>query len=515
MTKLTLTNLVNLQNETSVVNAINANNVAIENALENTLSRNGIPPNQMGSSLDMNSNQIINLPAPGNLTSPLRLQDVVTGISGITAATGTSGHTVPFLDGNNTWSGTNKYTGNAYFSTGRPWADVRAYGAVGDQVTDDTAACQAAIAAITAIGGGIVYFPPGIYLVTGTLTLSGNIRVIGAGRTASYVAGWHSDITVFNITGSGQNSLEHICVFGKGTNNDTGVFGATQSTVIMSSSGGYIRDCTIWGGSIPLNVPGTDILIDNVDVSCAYGQANVFTEGSNWYYHCKFDMTGSMTTVLPVVNPPYPNWLALHAYTLGQVVLTGGYAIVCTVAGTSGAVAPTLKNIGINITDGGATWLLLGSASLNGIQFFGPGSGENHLFQVDLSGYAYNASMVIQQSGVPGVVVADNCVFSSGVAIQNGTWACLTNCELGGAVNVANTFTGRTTVNGCSSVGASTPINIAANTSNFIITGNHLSGGAITIQPGTSDHYVISNNAATTVVDGGGGVNKSITGNVA
>lgn len=57
MSKLTLTDLANLQNETTAVNAINANNAAIETAMENTLSRDGTSPNTMGATLDMNSNR--------------------------------------------------------------------------------------------------------------------------------------------------------------------------------------------------------------------------------------------------------------------------------------------------------------------------------------------------------------------------------------------------------------------------------------------------------------------------
>lgn len=76
MSKITLTPLVNLQNETTAVNAINANNAIIQAAFDNTLSRDGTSPNQMDASLDMNSSQIINqaaiisstvatLPVPG------------------------------------------------------------------------------------------------------------------------------------------------------------------------------------------------------------------------------------------------------------------------------------------------------------------------------------------------------------------------------------------------------------------------------------------------------------------
>ena len=45
------------------------------------------------------------------------------------------------------------------------------YGAVGDGVTDDTAAIQAAD---TACAGGLLYFPPGTYAVTSKLTQSCN-----------------------------------------------------------------------------------------------------------------------------------------------------------------------------------------------------------------------------------------------------------------------------------------------------------------------------------------------------
>lgn len=49
------------------------------------------------------------------------------------------------------------------------WIDVTDYGATGDGVTDDTAAIQAAIDAAEAGGGGIVYFPAGVYVINGAL----------------------------------------------------------------------------------------------------------------------------------------------------------------------------------------------------------------------------------------------------------------------------------------------------------------------------------------------------------
>lgn len=68
------------------------------------------------------------------------------------------------------------------------------YGAKGDGSTDDTAAIQAAIDACAAAGGGIVYFPPGTYLLSSVTTIdsiswhlfvnSDNISFVGAGHAS-------------------------------------------------------------------------------------------------------------------------------------------------------------------------------------------------------------------------------------------------------------------------------------------------------------------------------------------
>src|SRR5437868_15030763 len=87
MSKITLTDLANLQNENTAVNAINTNNAILETASDNTLSRDGTAPNTMGANFDMNSHQILNLPAPATANSPLRLQDLQTFIGGGTIST--------------------------------------------------------------------------------------------------------------------------------------------------------------------------------------------------------------------------------------------------------------------------------------------------------------------------------------------------------------------------------------------------------------------------------------------
>jgi len=63
--------------------------------------------------------------------------------------------------------------------TKNPVTDVRAFGAVGDSVTDDTAAIQAAMDFVEAQGGGTLFFPRGTYIITSTITWKNGVRLEG------------------------------------------------------------------------------------------------------------------------------------------------------------------------------------------------------------------------------------------------------------------------------------------------------------------------------------------------
>jgi hypothetical protein len=62
--------------------------------------------------------------------------------------------------------------------------NVKDYGAEGDGANDDTAAIQAAIDACADRGGGVVFLPPGIYSITGTLSMRTAVTLEGAGVSA-------------------------------------------------------------------------------------------------------------------------------------------------------------------------------------------------------------------------------------------------------------------------------------------------------------------------------------------
>lgn len=64
--------------------------------------------------------------------------------------------------------------------TKQPWTDVRAFGAKGDGVADDTVAIQSAISFAEGIHG-VVFFPKGTYKITASLKIPPNVHVDGLG----------------------------------------------------------------------------------------------------------------------------------------------------------------------------------------------------------------------------------------------------------------------------------------------------------------------------------------------
>lgn len=81
MSKLHLDDVTSLQSEPSALQTMAANNRKIEQALENTLSRNGELPNQMEAPLDLNGHQVINVGPPLGANDLVRLRDLQDSLS--------------------------------------------------------------------------------------------------------------------------------------------------------------------------------------------------------------------------------------------------------------------------------------------------------------------------------------------------------------------------------------------------------------------------------------------------
>jgi len=115
-------------------------------------------------------------------------------------------------------------------------ANVKDFGANGNDITDDTAAIQAAIAAVNSIGGGTVYFPAGTYRHTGlTLPRFVNLLGIGSNRNAAGTSGAVSVLKNMSSVGSANitvdfsagtllgTSIRGLALVGGGTNTGDGL----------------------------------------------------------------------------------------------------------------------------------------------------------------------------------------------------------------------------------------------------------------------------------------------------
>lgn len=151
----------------STIPEVNQEFEKIEVAVKDTLSRKGDAPNAMESSLDMNSNRIINLPDPLSDSEAVNKRYVDdAALNGISVDS-------------ESWP---------YETKGPSF-----YGAVGDGVTDDTTAMQ-----LWANQGGYLPLPRGVYRITQTINLKSNCFVVGESQgkgTGSGVGGLSAEAT--------------------------------------------------------------------------------------------------------------------------------------------------------------------------------------------------------------------------------------------------------------------------------------------------------------------------------
>jgi hypothetical protein len=119
--------------------------------------------------------------------------------------------------------------------------NIRWFGAKGDGVADDRTAIQAAVTYASARGGGVVYVPAGIYLLSVTIGMLSKVRLIGAGRGATVLrltAGSHSSCV--EMAGVDRCTVESLTV-----DNATNAADANGIAVKMDGSGNISTNCTV------------------------------------------------------------------------------------------------------------------------------------------------------------------------------------------------------------------------------------------------------------------------------
>jgi len=113
---------------------------------------------------------------------------------------------------------------------------VKDFGAVGDGRTDDTSACQAAIAAVIAAGGGTVFFPGGSYLISTSLKVTTkSISFLGVSASASVLKNGTTTGDVFYVTSVSPASFAQLGITASSNSSGVGIKIGIGGIVTMDS----------------------------------------------------------------------------------------------------------------------------------------------------------------------------------------------------------------------------------------------------------------------------------------
>jgi hypothetical protein len=242
------------------------------------------------------------------------------------------------------------------------WFNVKYHGAQGDGVTDDTTAINAAIA-LANTAGGVVYFPKGTYVISGTgLTpIQTGVVLKGDGRSTTTIkpaAGFQADVISTPIPASAgtagyvQNFVGVESLTIDGSNMAGTVAGQGNGVHFYGVRYSFIRDCNITA------VPNFGIMLDGDITNFSYSiqvQGNRIVNGS----------AGIMTVFCEEGFIAFNDILQANATTAAQqpafapqtnvgylVRLVAGYSnIVGNVIGSSG----TYTSAAIQVENSGPT----------------------------------------------------------------------------------------------------------------------------------------------------------------
>lgn len=103
-----------------------------------------------------------------------------------------------------------------------PFISVKAYGAKGDGVTDDTNAIKSALNDLVPAVGGTIYFPTGTYIISETILIGGNVTIYGDGVFNSLIK--LADNSNCNIISNDENTIMYYI-----TIHDIGLDGNAQN----------------------------------------------------------------------------------------------------------------------------------------------------------------------------------------------------------------------------------------------------------------------------------------------
>lgn len=206
------------------------------------------------------------------------------------------------LLGDATTPGATKYYGTNGAGT-KGWYDVpssgvvnvRTYGALGDGSTNDLAAIQSAISAATSspTGAGAVFFPSGRYIITGKLTLTSGVTLIGAcpatewrGPSCSTIEYTGSDAAL-EIKPAASSYARNVNLVQIAIVGTAATGGARGLSIDATASSAYVEGVRLIDAAI-MDFPSYQMFLDG-NVFQVYARGSTFanpnrTSGEHLYY---------------------------------------------------------------------------------------------------------------------------------------------------------------------------------------------------------------------------------------
>lgn len=180
---------------------------------------------------------------------------------------------------------------SAISSTTMTTFNVKAYGAKGDNRTDDSAAIQAALndagRTIAGVYGGFVYLPKGIYVLGTGLTIPNGVGLMGSGPASSMLraaSNFNGTTLVRNQNQDGTQEyafIEKLFIDGNWQNGAVITNAVVDLVSLFVNS--YVRDCIVVNGSnigihIGTGAAAGPLLVENVWVAVNQGHNFVIDE---------------------------------------------------------------------------------------------------------------------------------------------------------------------------------------------------------------------------------------------
>lgn len=385
-----------------------------------------------------------------------------------------------------------------------PTYDVKDYGAIGDGVANDTAAIQAAVDAV-GTAGGVVFFPPGQYLIHSAITIP---------RSLVWFEGSGTDISIITTMTAAQNGL-HFSNGGNGGVRDIQI----NAGVAKTAGAGILFDT--WGSAfidrvnIGAQFVGISLLTANiVRISNSLIQFIIENTGIGIYIDGGIEQYITQTFIRGI-DGTHQSLAAIKIVDSGayymdfvSAIATGDGLLLAPPLNKEAAGGFLVSNVWDSM-DGNALHIApatggrvkylhtegesYSSGFSHGVYFEGPGDIE----AIDIS----NATIVNN--------------YLHGVALSVGTDISISDSIISGnSVTSSGTYSG---------------IQVAAGVSNFKFVGNK-SGKTATIPAnsqkygievvsGASNNYIIACNDLTTnatagLLDAGTGTSKQVVGNI-